>query len=85
MCIMDGCTDACTLKGLQCHMKAHHVKGDYSLQELVIVDLFDHSTRENSEDSKGSDCDKDNTVDSGEDNKEDDLQDNLEDTKDVGC
>jgi hypothetical protein len=64
-------------------MKVHHMKGNYLLRELVIVELFDHSTRENSEGSKGSVCDKDNAMASGEDKEEDGLHDNLEDKKDV--
>ena len=83
MCITDGCTHVSALNGLQHHMKLHYVKGNYSLQELVIVDLFDHSTREDCEGIKGSACDDNNAMTSREEDKEDDLQDNLEDKNDV--
>ena len=46
MCNTDGCIHICALNGLQHCMKVHHVKSNYSLWELVIVDLFDHFTVE---------------------------------------
>lgn len=37
ICITDGCTHVCALNSLQHHMKAAHMKGDYTLKELEFI------------------------------------------------
>jgi hypothetical protein len=44
MCITDGDMHVCALNGLQHHMKAAHMKGEYTLWELDVMDVVSNVT-----------------------------------------